>query len=142
MTTLTIKQDRAPRSSVAARSTMRRLLSRFLIAALTAMAVSPVGAHSRLERAAPAAGSSVRASPPQLKLWFTERLEAAFSKVRVLDRNGKQVDKGDPEVDRADAKLLRVSLPKLAPGTYRVQWRVLSVDTHVIEGDFTFSVAP
>ncbi len=106
------------------------------------MAVSPVGAHSRLERAAPAAGSTVRGSPPQLKLWFTERLEPAFSKVRVLDHNGKQVDKGDPEVDRADAKLLRVSLPKLAPGTYRVQWRVLSVDTHVIEGDFTFNVAP
>ncbi len=38
-------------------------------------------------------------------------------------------------------KLLRVSLPNLAPGTYRVMWRVLSVDTHVSEGDFTFDVA-
>ena len=121
---------------------MKRLLSRFLIAGLTAMSVSPAGAHAHLDRAAPVAGSTVHGSPPQLKLWFTERLEPAFSKVRVLDRNGNQVDKGDPEVDRADAKLLRVSLPKLAPGTYRVQWRVLSVDTHVIEGDFTFNVAP
>ena len=121
---------------------MKRLLSGFLIAALAAMSVSPAGAHARLERTAPAAGSTVHGSLPQLKLWFTERLEPTFSKVRVLDRTGKQVDKGDPEVDRADAKLLRVSLPKLASGTYRVQWRVLSVDTHVIEGDFTFSVAP
>jgi methionine-rich copper-binding protein CopC len=121
---------------------MKRLLSRFLIVALTAMSVSPAGAHSRLDRAAPAAGSTVHRSPPQLKLWFTERLEPAFSSVRVLDHNGKQVDKGDPEVDRADARLLRVSLPTLAPGTYRVKWRELSVDTHVIEGDFTFSVAP
>jgi hypothetical protein len=38
--------------------------------------------------------------------------------------------------------LLRVSLPKLVPGTYRVTWRVLSVDTHVTEGDFTFAVVP
>jgi len=106
------------------------------------MPVSPAGAHARFVRAAPAAGSAVHGSPPQLKLWFTERLEPAFSKVRVLDRNGKQVDKGDPEVDRADARLLRVSLPKLTPGTYRVKWRVLSVDTHVIEGDFMFNVAP
>ena len=121
---------------------MKQLLSRFLIAALTVMPVSPAGAHARLDRAAPAAGSAVHGSPPQLKLWFTERLEPAFSKVRVLARNGKQVDKGDPEVDRADAKLLRVSLPKLAPGTYRVKWRVLSVDTHVSEGAFTFDVAP
>ncbi len=104
------------------------------------MSVSPASAHARLERAVPAAGSAVRESPPQLKLWFTERLEPAFSKVQVFDRNGKQVDKGDPEVDRADAKLLRVSLPTLAPGTYRVKWRVLSVDTHVSKGDFTFNV--
>jgi len=121
---------------------MKRLLWGFLIAALTAMSVSPAGAHGLLKRAAPAAGSTVHESPPQLKLWFTERLEPAFSKVRVLDRNGKQVDKGDPEVDRADAKLLRVTLQKLAPGTYRVKWRVLSVDTHVSEGGFTFDVAP
>ena len=121
---------------------MTRLLLRFLIAALTAMSVSPADAHGRLERAAPAAGSTVHRSPPQLKLWFTERLEPAFSKVEVLDRNGKQVDQGDSDIDRADAKLLRVSLPELAPGTYRVKWRVLSVDTHVSKGDFTFTVAP
>lgn len=121
---------------------MKRLLSRFLIAALTAMSVSTAGAHAHLVRAAPAAGSAVHGSPPQVKLWFTERLEPAFSKVRVFDRNGKQVDKGDPEVDRADSKLLGVSLPKLAPGTYRVNWRVLSVDTHVSEGTYTFDVSP
>jgi methionine-rich copper-binding protein CopC len=137
MTTLTI-------SKIArrVRACPRVLQAAACIAALTAMSVSPAGAHARLDRAAPAAGSAVHGSPPQLKLWFTERLEPAFSKVRVLDRNGKQVDKGDPEVDRADAKLLRVSLPKLAPGTYRVKWRVLSVDTHVSEGAFTFDVAP
>lgn len=128
--------------SIASKIDMKRLLSGFLIAALMAMSVSPAGAHAHLERAAPAAGSTVHGSLPQLKLWFTERLEPAFSKVQVLDRNGKQADKGDPEVDRADARLLRVSLPELAPGTYRVQWRVLSVDTHVSKGDFTFDVAP
>ncbi len=120
---------------------MKRLLSTFLIAALTAMWVSPAGAHARLDRATPAAGSTVHRSPPQLEIWFTERLEPAFSKVQVFDRNGKQVDKGDSEVGRADAKLLRVSLPTLTPGMYRVKWRVLSVDTHVSKGDFTFSVA-
>jgi hypothetical protein len=127
--------------SIASRIEFTRPLSRLLIAAvLTSMWVSPASAHARLERAAPAAGSAVRASPPQLKLWFTERLEPAFSKVYVFDRNGNQVDKGDPEVDRADAKLLQVSLPTLAPGTYRVKWRVLSVDTHVSKGDLTFNV--
>ena len=36
--------------------------------------------------------------------------------------------------------LLQVPLKPLRPGTYRVKWRVLSVDTHVTEGDFTFRV--
>ncbi len=121
---------------------MKRVLARFLIAALTALPVFPAGAHAQLDRVAPAAGSTVHASPPRLELWFTERLEPAFSKVRVLDRNGKQVGQGDADVDRADARLLRMPLPKLAPGAYRVQWRVISVDTHVSEGEFTFAVAP
>jgi methionine-rich copper-binding protein CopC len=121
---------------------LKRLLSRLLLAGLTATSASLAGAHANLDRAAPAVGSAVHGSPPQLKLWFTQRLEPAFSKVRVLDRNGKQVDKGDSEVDRTDATLLRVSLPKLAPGRYRVRWRVLAVDTHVSEGAFTFDVAP
>ena len=87
-------------------------------------------------------GSAVRGSPAQVKLWFTQELEPAFSSVRVFDRDGRQVDKGDLRLDRADAALLQVSLPQLAPGTYRVAWRVLSVDTHVTEGDFTFDVVP
>ena len=75
-------------------------------------------------------------------MWFTQRLEPAFSGVQVSDANGKRVDKADAHVDPGDATLLVVTLPPLAPGTYRVTWRVLSVDSHVTEGDFTFSVAP
>jgi methionine-rich copper-binding protein CopC len=121
---------------------MKRWLSRLLALASAMMFVSLAGAHAFLDHATPAVGSAVRASPAQVKLWFTQQLEPAFSTARVSDRSGKQVDKGDPQVDRADATLLRVSLPRLAPGTYRVTWRVLSVDTHVTEGDFTFDVVP
>lgn len=121
---------------------MRRSLLILLAIACALAFFSAAGAHAFLDHATPAVGSSVRSSPAQVKLWFTQRLEPAFSTVRVFDRNGKQVDKGDSQVDRADATLLQVSLPKLAPGKYRVKWRVLSVDTHVTEGDFTFDVAP
>jgi methionine-rich copper-binding protein CopC len=121
---------------------MKRWLSRLLAFASAMMFVSLAGAHAFLDHATPAVGSAVRASPAQVKLWFTQKLEPAFSSVRVLDRRGKQVDKGDSQVDRADATLLHVSLPQLATGTYRVTWRVLSVDSHVTEGDFTFNVIP
>ena len=120
----------------------KRLLLQLLLATAGAMPIAPAGAHAFLDHAVPAVGSVVHVSPKELSLRFTQRLEPAFSKVRVLDRNGKQVDNGDARIDGADATLLRVSLPPLAPGTYRVTWRVLSIDTHVTEGDFTFDVAP
>jgi hypothetical protein len=121
---------------------MKRPLLMLLVIVSAPMLVSIACAHAFLDHATPAVGSVVHGAPAQVKLWFTEQLEPAFSSVRVLDRSGRQVDKADPQVDRADATLLRVSLPQLAPGTYRVAWRVLSVDTHVTEGDFTFDVVP
>lgn len=99
-------------------------------------------AHAFLDHAAPAVGSSVHTPPAQVRLWFTQRLEPAFSAASVFDRSGKRVDKNDAHLDGDDESVLIVSLPELAPGTYRVAWRVLSVDTHVTEGDFTFDVAP
>ena len=50
------------------------------------------------------------------------------------------MDRGPANVDSASPALLQVPLKPLGPGTYRVKWRVLSVDTHVTEGDFTFRV--
>jgi copper resistance protein C len=127
---------------MSSKNDMKGWLPRLLAFASAMTFVSLAGAHAFLDHATPAVGSAVRASPAQVKLWFTQQLEPAFSTARVWDRSGKRVDQGDPQVDLADATLLRVSLPQLAPGTYRVTWRVLSVDTHVTEGDFTFDVAP
>lgn len=121
---------------------MNRWIWRLLPAAFAATLAPHAAAHAHLERAVPAAGSVVRASPPRLTLWFSQRFEPAFSTVRVLNPEGKQVDNGDAQVARADAREFSVSLPKLAAGTYRVRWRVLSMDTHVSEGHFTLDVRP
>jgi hypothetical protein len=110
---------------------------------LTSLAV-PAGtlAHASLERAVPAVGGKVHGPPAEVRLQFSQPLEPAFSTIKVLDAAGKQVDRRDKRLDPRDASVLRVSLSKLAPGLYKVVWRVLSVDTHVTEGDFTFEVAP
>ena len=117
---------------------------RHLEALGTALAVLLLGAvggeaHAFLDRADPRVGKT---PPAQVRIWFTEGLEPAFSSVRVLNEVGQQVDKGDSQVDPSNLTLLRVSLPTLPPGTYKVIWRVLSVDSHVTEGDFTFRVEP
>jgi methionine-rich copper-binding protein CopC len=97
--------------------------------------------HAFLERAEPRVGSTVRAAPSQVRVWFTEALEPAFSTLEVVNERGERVDRGPAQVDAASRALLQVPLKPLGPGTYRVKWRVLSVDTHVTEGDFTFRVS-
>ena len=75
-----------------------------------------------------------------MKLYFTERLEPAYSSLRVLNDRGLQVDRQDSRVDRANPSLLRATLPPLPPGTYKVHWRVLSIDADITEGTFTFRI--
>jgi len=97
-------------------------------------------AHAFIDHADPAAGGKVQKSPKEVRIWFTEEIEPGFSNIKVLDGNGKQIDKGDTHADPANRALLHLSLPSLKAGTYKVVWRVVSLDTHVTKGDFTFQV--
>ncbi|HET9728284.1 MAG TPA: copper homeostasis periplasmic binding protein CopC [Acidimicrobiia bacterium] len=113
------------------------------VALLVSVMLAPEAfAHAFLDSATPAVGSAVHGAPVQVELHFSEGLEPAFSTVRVDDAKGKRVDAGDVHVDPGDASILEVSLGKLAPGRYHVTWRVVSIDTHVTEGAFTFDVLP
>ena len=112
----------------------------FLALVAWALGVGLALAHSGLQRAEPPVESTLKRPPKELKLYFSERLEPAYSRVRVEDGQGARVDRDDSRVDRSNPLLLRVTLPPLAPGTYTVIWRVLSVDSHITEGRFTFRV--
>lgn len=113
-----------------------------IVAGCTYALAGAAWAHAFLDHATPAVGSTVQGAPAQVALRFTQRLEPAFSRVQVVDAAGKRVDREDASVSGDDATMLTVSLAPLAPGRYAVKWRVLSVDTHVTEGDYTFTVAP
>jgi methionine-rich copper-binding protein CopC len=101
---------------------------------------SSVLAHAMLDHAEPRVGATVTAPPHVVSLWFTQKLEAAFSKIEVRDSSGARVDAGAAQVDDADPAVLRVGLKPLPAGVYRVDWQVLSVDTHTTEGHFSFHV--
>lgn len=110
--------------------------------ALLLSATDGVRAHAFLDRAEPRVGSTVKVPPARVRLWFTQRLEPPFSTAQVFNEAGQQVDRKDVQVEAVGPALLVVSLPELGPGRYKVVWRVLSVDTHVTNGDFIFRVAP
>src|SRR5262249_60944661 len=96
--------------------------------------------HAVRARGERRAESALKRAPDEVRLYFTERLEPAYSSVRVLDDKGAQVDRRDGHVDRSNPILLRATLPPLPAGTYKVMWRVLSIDADVTEGGFTFRI--
>jgi copper resistance protein C len=94
-------------------------------------------AHAFLDRASPLVGSTVATAPREVTLSFTQQLEPAFSSVQVTDAKGARVDQGKAQVS---GSTMRIGLKALGPGTYKVHWRALSVDTHTTQGSFSFHV--
>ena len=117
---------------------MKRII--FIFFPIIAAGPARLEAHAFLKDAVPSVGSTVQTSPNEVRIRFTENIEPAFSKIQVFDVSGKQVDKRDVHLDPNDHALLHVSLPQLGAGVYKVIWRVVSVDTHVTNGDFSFRV--
>jgi copper resistance protein C len=97
-------------------------------------------AHIFPKSAEPAIDGTVSPAPSEVKIWFTGKLEPAFSKLDVHNASGNTVDRGDAAVDPQDPSLMHISLKPLPAGTYKVHWHAVSVDTHATDGNFTFTV--
>ena len=121
---------------------MRKQLVPFVVVVLGVIAAAArVEGHAFLVRAEPRVGSKVNNAPNEVRVWFSETVQAGVSTIKVFDVSGKQVDKKDTHSDRTNRAILCVSLiPVLTPGTYKVVWRVTSADTHITNGDFRFQV--
>jgi len=113
------------------------LIRPIFILILSLASISLAEAHAFLDHADPRVGSTVNPAPTQVTVWMTEELEGAFSKIEVFDAKGAEVDKKDVKVSGAT---MTVSMPALAPGTYKVKWSAVAVDTHHTTGTFTFTV--
>lgn len=110
-----------------------------LVATTSLLALTPLAAsaHAFLDHAEPRVGNTVPTTPREVRLWFTQKLEQAFSTIEVTDGSGQRVDTGKARINGNE---MAVSVKSLGPGTYRVNWHVLSVDTHTTDGNFSFTV--
>jgi|SRR5579863_8118720 len=108
---------------------------------LLSVALSPgmALAHAFLDHSVPAVGSTVSA-PPELRLFFTQDLEPAFSGVAIAAGDGQPIATGTAAFDPQNKAEMVLKLPALAPGHYKVSWHAVSVDTHRTEGTFGFDV--
>jgi len=116
---------------------MRRFSLISIIPLLLTLATGAANAHAFLDHAEPRVGNKVASPPKEVTLWFTQKLEPAFSSVTVTNAAGERVDSGKA---RVSGNQMSVPLRAGGAGTYHVNWHVLSVDTHKTEGNFTFQV--
>jgi methionine-rich copper-binding protein CopC len=108
-----------------------------MIPLLFLLARGEASAHAFLDHAEPRVGNKVASPPREVTLWFTQKLEPAFSTITVTNSAGQRVDSGKA---RVSGNQMSISLRPGGTGTYHVTWRVLSVDTHTTDGNFTFQV--
>jgi methionine-rich copper-binding protein CopC len=99
--------------------------------------VAVAQAHSHLKESAPAEGSTVKAAPENITLTFSE---AARLTALTIQKDGGDEQKVTP-LPSESAMKISVPAPKLAPGKYTVNWRVVSADNHIMSGKLHFTVA-
>jgi methionine-rich copper-binding protein CopC len=121
---------------------MRRIAFALLLCTGVLWVPAAALAHAHLDRSMPTAGSTLKDAPQEVTIWFTEAVEPKFSAIEVRDAKGAEVQDGAASGVAGNTAQLRVRLKPLAPGTYTVKWRALSVDTHRSQGDFTFRIGP
>ncbi len=120
--------------------TRRRFWGWSVVSGVLLLAPTLSGAHAVLVRSTPAVRGVVRRAPDRVSLWFNERLEPAFVRLSVWNAEGTQVDLGDAAVAPDDPRQISVGVGLLTPGRYIVRYRVVSVDGHVVESEFAFTV--
>jgi methionine-rich copper-binding protein CopC len=94
-------------------------------------------------KALPPVGGVVTGSPSEIKIIFSEGVEPTFSGIQLTGADGRAIPTGKASNDPADRAILVVPVKgRLQPGSYKVIWHAVSVDTHRTQGSFSFEVKP
>ena len=116
------------------------MLKALLIIVTVCLIPASASAHAYLVKSVPAGRATLFNSPVKIQLWFNERLEPKYSSAAVYGADGKRVDDDHAQVAADDPKQLSLALKQLPAGRYTVKFRVLSVDGHVVEQSFPFTI--
>lgn len=120
---------------------MALLLAGALMMALALIlgAANGASAHDELASSNPEPGATLDAAPEAIELTFSNVPATIGSEVQVLDEAGEDWAEGEVSItDAVATQALRDGAPA---GTYTVNWRVVSSDSHPIEGTFEFTTS-
>jgi methionine-rich copper-binding protein CopC len=107
-----------------------------------AFSASPASAHTVLVNSIPQSESIISSLPPEVTITFAEELIAIgdSNSIKVFDSTNNDVSLG--EVLVAGPTLSKALETSEKTGEYKVEYRAVAADGHVIEGEFNFSIDP
>lgn len=108
------------------------------LAVLLVAPATPASAHAVLTGAVPGDGEALEVSPDEVRLTFNEPVVTNDGALRVFDADAIRIDEG--LVEPGDGTEVAVDLPELPDGAYVAVYRVVSSDSHPINGTITFTV--
>lgn len=125
-------------------SAVRSRRGRFLLLLVTGwflagvVTAGPAAAHAALVSTEPGESARLETAPTEVTLTFSEEMTLGAGYARVLTADGERVDTDDASVDGAVVTIpLR---PDLADGGYLVTYRIVSDDSHPVQGAYSFVV--
>ena len=117
---------------------MRKFLIILLI--LSSMSIPFAAAHPFTEQTIPSLTSNALTGTTEVIVFFSEPVDIDFSKIKVFDTNGNQIDNKDTSYYEGELSLIVTTLP-LEDGVYTVSTKVLSkVDGHLVPDAFLFAI--
>jgi methionine-rich copper-binding protein CopC len=138
---------------------VRMMRGRWVAAGVTAMALAAVAAapavrgvgearaetafHLRLVRSTPAENAKLPPGPCHIELWFTEAPELAVTSLLLTGPDGHAVSLTRLTAQHPHGQNPSVSAntrERLTTGSYRLIWRTMAHDGHVMRGTIAFTV--
>ena len=104
--------------------------------------VGRVSAHAELLSSDPQPGEVLDAGPKHITLTFNEPVEISLGAIRLFDGTGTSIDISTARHPDGHGDVVEIDLPNLANGSYVVDWRVVSSDSHPVHAAYTFQVGP
>ncbi|MGH7585849.1 MAG: copper resistance CopC family protein [Gemmatimonadales bacterium] len=105
-------------------------------------AASPARRHLHLVKSAPAADTTLAASPAEITLWFSAEPTLKLTRISLLDGSGGKLPLGAVKAGTEPKAAVAALEAPLVPGAYSISWVTGSPDGHVVRGKIAFTVAP
>jgi len=96
--------------------------------------------HTRLEASSPADGEVLTIPLPLARFEFSGPVEPSLTRLLLRYPSGDSLFLGTIVVPDS-AHVIRAEFPDLAPGSYALAWKTVSVDGHAADGVIGFEVA-